>query len=398
MAPDSQPARRIVAVVGMHRSGTSMTMQGLDLLGVQPGGALLEGDEFNRRGYWEAAEIVAFHDDLLFEMGRPWGTPEHALGVSPAWFDTARATEAAAQATDLLRARLDAVDSGRVLALKDPRMSLFLPLWQIAAERLSAQLSLICCLRHPDEVAASLGRRDSIGPEMAHVLWTSYQTAVLDGVGNLPLLILPFSAWREAPRQTSDRVARFLDLPTNPDTAFAADLTTSLPLSPPTDAVTRFWWDRLSDLAAGGCVGCPRNEAVWYHRQVQGHVSSVVAGIRAEQDETPTAVLLRDLDSFRKGYADMQKLRLGDQDWISQQRQNLDRLESDLATFRARATEMERAYQDSAKQSEAFRQAYQDSAKQSEALRQAYLAKAAKYEKLVAFFRKLQPWTWFSSK
>ena len=36
-----------------------MTMQGLNLLGAQPGGALLEGDEFNPRGYWEAAEIVA---------------------------------------------------------------------------------------------------------------------------------------------------------------------------------------------------------------------------------------------------------------------------------------------------------------------------------------------------
>lgn len=376
--------RRIVAVVGMHRSGTSMTMQGLNLLGAQPGGALLEGDEFNQRGYWEAAEIVAFHDDLLFELGRPWGTPEHALGVPPSWFDTARATQAADQATELLRARLDAVDSGRVLALKDPRMSLFLPLWQIAAERLNAQLSLICCLRHPAEVAASLGRRDSIGSEMADVLWTSYQIAVLEGAGNLPLLILPFAAWREAPRQTSDRVARFLDLPTISDTAFAADLTTSLALSPPTDTVTRFWWDRLSDLAAGGDAGCPQGEAVWYHRQMQGHVSAVVTGIRAEQGGTPTAVLLRDLDSFRQGYADLQKLRQGDQEWITQQRQSLDRLESDLAIFRARATEMERAYQDSAEQSEAFRQAY--------------LAEAAKYEKLVAFLRKFQPWTWFAGK
>ena len=361
-----------------------MTMQGLNLLGAQPGGALLEGDEFNPRGYWEAAEIVAFHDDLLFEMGRPWGTPEHALGVPPAWFDTARATEAAARATELLRARLDAVDAGRVLALKDPRMSLFLPLWQMAAERLDARLSLICCLRHPDEVAASLARRDSIGPEMSVMLWTSYQVAVLEGAGDLPLLILPFAAWREAPRQTSDRVARFLDLPMISSTAFAADLTTSLPLSSPKDGVTRFWWDRLSDMAAEGCVDCPRDEAVWYHRQMQGHVSAVVTAIRAEQDETPTAVLLRDLDSFRQGYADLQKLRQGDQDWIDQQRQSLDRLESDLAIFRARATEMERAYQDSAEQSEAFRQAY--------------LAEVAKYEKLVAFLRKFQPWTWFSGK
>ena len=375
-----------------------MTMQGLNLLGAQPGGALLEGDEFNQRGYWEAAEIVSFHDDLLFEMGRPWGTPEHALGVPPAWFDTARAIEAAVQATELLRARLDAVDSGRLLALKDPRMSLFLPLWQIAAERLGARLSLICCLRHPSEVAASLARRDSIGSEMADVLWTSYQIAVLEGAGNLPLLILPFAAWREDPRQTSDRVARFLDLPTISDTAFAADLTTSLPLSPPTDTVTRFWWDRLSDLAAGRDADCPQGEEVWYHRQMQGHVSAVVTGIRAEQDGTPTAVLLRDLDSFRQGYTDLQKLRQGDQEWITQQRQSLDRLESDLAIFRARATEMELAYQDSAEQSEAFRQAYQDSAEQSEAFRQAYLAEAAKYEKLVAFLRKFQPWTWFAGK
>ena len=59
--------KRIVIVVGMNRSGTSLLAQALERLGVSFGAPLIEGDKANVRGYYEHRDIV-HHQTLLMQM------------------------------------------------------------------------------------------------------------------------------------------------------------------------------------------------------------------------------------------------------------------------------------------------------------------------------------------
>ncbi len=61
-----------VIVAGFHRSGTSMTAQVLSRAGLHLGDALLLPDPFNRDGFFEDADIVEAHDDLLADAGHDW--------------------------------------------------------------------------------------------------------------------------------------------------------------------------------------------------------------------------------------------------------------------------------------------------------------------------------------
>jgi len=73
----SGPARRgkqkIVVVLGMHRSGTSLLTNLLSVLGVDLGKDLLAGDSANELGYWENESIYRTQDALLNHIAQDWG-------------------------------------------------------------------------------------------------------------------------------------------------------------------------------------------------------------------------------------------------------------------------------------------------------------------------------------
>src|SRR5579859_1689857 len=61
-----------ILVLGMHRSGTSATTRVLNLLGADLGANLLEAQADNAKGFWEHAEAVQIHEELLAALGRTW--------------------------------------------------------------------------------------------------------------------------------------------------------------------------------------------------------------------------------------------------------------------------------------------------------------------------------------
>ncbi|HJP99138.1 MAG TPA: hypothetical protein VJ862_11295, partial [Rhodanobacteraceae bacterium] len=70
-AIDAEP-HKVILVLGMHRSGTSAVTRCLNLLGAEVGSKLLPPAEDNRSGFWEHAEVVAVHEELLGDLDRVW--------------------------------------------------------------------------------------------------------------------------------------------------------------------------------------------------------------------------------------------------------------------------------------------------------------------------------------
>ncbi|MEX0585828.1 MAG: hypothetical protein WD176_04250, partial [Pirellulales bacterium] len=77
--------RRIICVLGMHRSGTSLVTRLLNLLGVDLGvsAALRPADRFNPTGYWEHQAFIDINDELLRRLGGSWRQIPRLL--SPGW-------------------------------------------------------------------------------------------------------------------------------------------------------------------------------------------------------------------------------------------------------------------------------------------------------------------------
>ena len=84
--------------------------------------------------------------------------PEHLLPLPDGWWGSPAAQDARHEARAPLADLIGLVEEGAVLALKDPRMTLLLPLWTGAAADLGLSMRVVLCLRHPGEVAASLTR------------------------------------------------------------------------------------------------------------------------------------------------------------------------------------------------------------------------------------------------
>jgi hypothetical protein len=189
----------------MHRSGTSLVGQTLAKMGVPMGKALLEANEFNPRGYVEDIEAVRIHDMLLGAMGRPWGAASHALAFPSDWAQSAPAQKAAARVEQYLQAR-----GGGIFGVKDPRISLFLPLWRAAAKRAGVQVKLILCHRPAPQVAASLAQRDGLVTAVGMQLWLQYNASAILAAPTGHSMVVFHADWRDQPGLNPDRIARFL--------------------------------------------------------------------------------------------------------------------------------------------------------------------------------------------
>jgi hypothetical protein len=147
---ESAPARRLLLVVGVGRSGTSLIASILSRLGFHVPQPEVQADESNPRGFGEPRWVVDFHTRL---MRRRRVT---VLDARPAaWERTAGAADDEEVFKELRSwLAVQFVGAGDVL-VKDPRSGWFLPLWLRAATDLGVQPSFVTMLRHPLEVVSS---------------------------------------------------------------------------------------------------------------------------------------------------------------------------------------------------------------------------------------------------
>lgn len=164
-----QYLNQMLLVVGMHRSGTSALAGLLTKAGVASAAKLNPAAADNPRGYWEPAEIVALHDELLWKLGSSW---DDVAPISETW-----------QQSDLYkiyRQRLTASfkanysEDAPLVVVKDPRICKFMPLWSDISKSLGREPLYVLPLRNPFEVAGSLKHRNNFDETKSVLLWVSH--------------------------------------------------------------------------------------------------------------------------------------------------------------------------------------------------------------------------------
>ena len=80
---DTPAKPRIIFVLGMHRSGTSLTTNVLSELGVSLSEDLMPATHENARGYFESQTISFLQDRILASFGLAWDTPTSMRALPP---------------------------------------------------------------------------------------------------------------------------------------------------------------------------------------------------------------------------------------------------------------------------------------------------------------------------
>jgi hypothetical protein len=126
-----------------------------------------DGD--NGKGFFEDLEVYEIHSKIFEQLGFTWDD----LRVLPETrLDDAALKPHCDQLLELLRTRF--LDQA-IWAVKDPRVSLLVPLWARVLGRLGVTPHFVIMHRHPAEVAASLARRNGFSQEKSARLWLTYQ-------------------------------------------------------------------------------------------------------------------------------------------------------------------------------------------------------------------------------
>lgn len=197
-------SQRIIAVLGMHRSGTSLATRGLQALGTSLGDDLLPADVHNPTGYWENAALVHLNDRLLAAQGLHWD----AACVQPKQVpDRDRFNR---EGCELLRNLFGAAS---LVGVKDPRLSRLLWFWQPIFRELQLKASYLLVVRDPREVVGSLQARSPISASEAHFLWMLHYLDALKDKDESALVVVSYEDLVAAPAAALRRVSIGLALP-----------------------------------------------------------------------------------------------------------------------------------------------------------------------------------------
>lgn len=167
-----------VAVIGMHRSGTSCLAGCLENLGLRLGQVNTSAPH-NKRGNRENPRFWPIHDAVLARVGASWDNPP---SEPVAWTGS--------EIADLRAVLADYEDLPLPWGVKDPRATVILDGWF----EVLPDLRLIGSIRHPLAVAGSLAARNGFTAETSLHIWSTYNRALLFWRDRRPFDVIDYDA------------------------------------------------------------------------------------------------------------------------------------------------------------------------------------------------------------
>jgi hypothetical protein len=205
----TQEPRTIIVLLGMHRSGTSLTMSVLNALGVNCGDRLIPGGRGNENGFWEHGAIVAAHERLLVDLDRVWHGPKGSFALPAGWLESDAAQRAKKELAAIVEQEVDRSD-GSIWGFKDPRTCRLLPLWREIFDRTGTKPQYFLAVRNPTAVCASLLKKNGMSQSRGELVWLQHNLEALEQVGANKLLVSDYDRLIERTESEVVRLATAL--------------------------------------------------------------------------------------------------------------------------------------------------------------------------------------------
>jgi hypothetical protein len=196
----------LIVVLGMHRSGTSVTTRAMEAIGADFGDKLMPAAPCNEKGFFEDSDLVTLNAELMKALGLDWDTlpsPDITL------LDSQRHEAMRAKAIELLRARCEGAP---VFALKDPRLARLLPFWLPIFDELDTRVLYAVPFRHPISVARSLEARDRMPSAKAYMLWLAHIVPALRSTESATRVLVNYDRLMESPREALTAMSKAFGL------------------------------------------------------------------------------------------------------------------------------------------------------------------------------------------
>lgn len=198
--------KKLVVVLGMHRSGTSLVTQICQCMG----GYLGEKDELmnaakdNMDGFFENKKITYLDDRIINLCNREW------FSLEPLQLDYLN-PKIIEMAKDLRSTILNLFKRKSIVVVKDPRIAILLPLWEKVIKDLKIDVEYIWVYRNPFEVAESLRKRDGFSQEHSLLLWTYHNLRILEFLQGKRYLLIDYKEILDNDDNVFDRFSDLFD-------------------------------------------------------------------------------------------------------------------------------------------------------------------------------------------
>lgn len=187
--------RRVVLVLGMHRSGTSALASALHALGFGLPENLLPPAPDNPGGYFESRDLTRLNEAILRAAGTAWHDPS---SIPQEFFCSSEANAFRDRAAAFVE---KAFTTSRMIILKDPRLCRLLPFWCACLTKQGIAFGSVLIFRDPQEVAQSLQARllsekdrpaGVLSIARSHWLWLRYLLEAEKGSRGMPRATLTY--------------------------------------------------------------------------------------------------------------------------------------------------------------------------------------------------------------
>ncbi len=196
----------IIALLGMHRSGTSLIANAIAVLGASLGNNLLPPKEDNPSGFWENEAIVGLNDRLLAAMHSSW---YHIASPKPAFLEQETLAELRNEAQAILSSEFP---DDTIWAFKDPRAIRLWWFWRDVLSDLHREERNILIVRHPLSVAQSLSMRNKFTIKHGLRLWLSHYLADWQSYGSTLYAAIDYDRFLQAPDKQLTRITSIIGI------------------------------------------------------------------------------------------------------------------------------------------------------------------------------------------
>lgn len=164
----SNIARRCILILGVHRSGSSALAGLLDKMGIDLGKSIAPPSYDNPKGFFENLRVQELNIKLLAELKITW----HYTGfLKEYWWKHPSITKFQLEAIEIIKREFEGQN---LFAIKEPRICYLFPFWEEILNSLDITIQSIVMLRHPEEVVASLEKRNKFSYTKSHLLYLSH--------------------------------------------------------------------------------------------------------------------------------------------------------------------------------------------------------------------------------
>ncbi|MCF6225320.1 MAG: hypothetical protein L3J22_03315 [Xanthomonadales bacterium] len=221
-------SRKAIIVIGSGRSGTSLVMQILNYLGIYSLGEVLKENVTNPKGFLENTRVLEIHQKLLKSI-----MSHSSLPLLPGWMASPEAAKAKAALIGHIHSN---IADKQIFAVKDPRISILIPLWREVLATFSLEPIFILAYRDPASVLESMQKAYSMPIDWGQgLLDTRLVYSVVDT--NCKFLPINYDNWFDSPTEVILSLSKACGIPKNkkvsalienPSLAISPDLKRSL--------------------------------------------------------------------------------------------------------------------------------------------------------------------------